>query len=547
MSGGLAESAEVGLALLRRLSSTVADAFTADEVARAALSTVAQIPGVTRAGLALNSAGGRQLRFVSTDEDALTPSRVRWCLIDAFADVPLVDAVRQGRDLYFETIGELEESYAGVAGRQRQLGTHSMVALSLSTDKDSVGGLLLSYDRQQLFDAEQRWLLSALAAQVTQALRSGLAHQVQHSTGEQLQRSLMPRSLPDLPGLALGSHYRPGGLNADVGGDWYDVIVLPDGSTALVLGDVTGKGVAAAVVMSEMRAALRAYAVLDPSPAAVLSCMDALVAAQPGDDQLLTLAYGLVSPDRSSLRVALAGQPPPLVVTPDEPVEVLADAHGPALGMAAGPWTETTVSLSPGRVVLFYSDGLVESRSRDLDDGIRQLSTYVEEITARRRQPRELCARLAQLMTDDHSDDDVTLLAVATAPAGAVRRASLRLPGEATAPREARRFLRSTLTQWAVEEDTVDSAELCVSELVTNAVIHTGSAAELSVLLDEDYLTVLVRDGGAVGSVHLSEPEDPMSVSGRGLGLVDAIATAWAAEHGADGTTVWFEIERAPR
>jgi anti-sigma regulatory factor (Ser/Thr protein kinase) len=151
-------------------------------------------------------------------------------------------------------------------------------------------------------------------------------------------------------------------------------------------------------------------------------------------------------------------------------------------------------------------------------------------------------------MTGDHTADDVTLLGVAGADGRDVRRASVRLADDATAPRHARLFLRTTLEGWGVEEDTVGGAELCVSELVTNAVIHTGTSAELTAQLDAECLTVLVRDGGGTGTVRrrTHSLEDPLSVSGRGLGLVDAVATAWAAEHGADGTTVWFELLRGP-
>jgi anti-sigma regulatory factor (Ser/Thr protein kinase) len=543
--GSVTQSAEVGVTLLRRLAASLADAFTADEVARAALTTVLEVPGVARAGLALNNSGGRELRFVSTDDDSLTPTRVRWCLIDAFSDVPLVDAVRHGADVYVGTPEDLALLYPSIAARQLQLGTRSLAALALATDLERLGALMLTFQESQPFGTQQRWLLSALASQVTQALRRGLVHQAEHSTAEQLQRSLMPRSLPDLPGLALGSHYRPGGLNSDVGGDWYDVIDLPDGSAAIALGDVMGKGAAAAITMSEMRSALRAYAVLDPSPSLVLERLDALTSSAAVGDQIVTVAYGVVAPDRSTLRLALAGHPPPLVLTAGEPVEVLPEGPGSALGVGAGPWPESTVDLVPGRVLLFYSDGLVESRDRDLSSGIEELAVHLADLPVRRRQPRELCARVAGLMTDEHTDDDVTLLAVAAAPVDDVRRASVRLSGDTTAPRQARRFLRDTLEGWGVEEDAVDAAELCVSELVTNAVIHTGTFAELTAQLDSDFLTVLVRDGGGSGTVRQAGgDDDPMTISGRGLSLVDAIATAWAAEHGADGTTVWFEIER---
>jgi anti-sigma regulatory factor (Ser/Thr protein kinase) len=292
-----------------------------------------------------------------------------------------------------------------------------------------------------------------------------------------------------------------------------------------------------------MRAALRAYAFLDPDPSTVVARMDALVASQ-ASEQVVTLAYGVVDAERRTLRLTLAGHPPPVVLSAGEKPGVLAEGSGSALGIGAGPWPETSLDLSPGRVVLFYSDGLVETRDRDLFDGIAELVAHVDGIATRRRQPRDLCARLSQLMTDDHSDDDVTLLAVAAAPTDAVRRASVRLPSGPIAPREARGFLRGTLADWDVDEDTRDSAELCVSELVTNVVIHTGTSAELTVHLDDEVLTVLVHDSGTFGSVSRPEHDDPMTISGRGLGLVDAVATSWAAEHGADGTTVWFEIER---
>ena len=545
MTGSATERVDHGLVLLRRLSSSLADAMTADEVARATLSAVIELPGVSRAGIALSSGGGRQLQFVSTDEDALSPARVRWCLIDAFADVPLVDAARHGRDVYLSTQDELAAAYPGFAVRARELGAQSMVALALSTEAENVGGLLLCFRTEQSFDVEQRWVLSALSAQVTQALRRGVAYQVRHTTAEQLQRSLMPRSLPDLDGLALGSHYRPGSLNTDVGGDWYDVIALPDGATAIAVGDVMGKGTGAAIVMSEMRASLRAYALLDPAPSTVLARMDALVGSQGGPEQLVTVAYGVVAADRSVLTLALAGHPPPVVVTPGRPAEVLSEGSGSALGVGAGPWPETEIELGGGRMVLLYSDGLVESRRRDLFVGIAELVGHLDQIPARRRQPRELCARLAQLMADDHTDDDVTLLAVASAPSETVCRASVHLPDDTTAPGRARRFLRDALAAWEMGEDMQEAAELCVSELVTNAVIHTATSVELTAELDDDRLTVLVRDGGGTGTVRRSGDQgDPLVVSGRGLTLVDAVASAWAAEHGADGTTVWFEIDR---
>lgn len=145
-------------------------------------------------------------------------------------------------------------------------------------------------------------------------------------------------------------------------------------------------------------------------------------------------------------------------------------------------------------------------------------------------------------MVADASFDDVTMLAVGITPEG-VRRAGMALPSDTTAPGLARRFLDETLSGWSVADDVVMTAQLCVSELVTNAVIHTGTPPEMTVELDDECLTVLVLDHGGDGDVAVTEEADPVRVSGRGLTLVDATSSAWGAQQTPDGTTVWFELE----
>ncbi len=376
----------------------------------------------------------------------------------------------------------------------------------------------------------------------------GLAYQVQYSTSEQLQRSLLPRSLPQLDGLALGAYYRPGGVNVDVGGDWYDVLDLEDGSVLVTLGDVMGKGISAAVVMSEVRAALRAYSLLDPSPEVVLARLDHLVTRLAAPEQIVTLAYGLFSPDRLTVTLALAGHPPPLLVPAVGEPDLLdlGAAVGPALGLGAGPWGAHRLEMTPGSTLLLYSDGLVETRELDLLSGIEKLRGHIAALPARRRNPREMTARLGQLHHDKTAEDDVTVLAATVTPAQRGLSSSIDLPADATASRQARRFVRTTLTTAGIAPDLIDRAELCVSELVTNCVMHSGSASDVSVRLDDECLLVLVRDQGGRGPVQLDAAYQPMSVSGRGLMLVDALSTAWSAEHAADGTTVWFELELQP-
>jgi serine phosphatase RsbU (regulator of sigma subunit)/anti-sigma regulatory factor (Ser/Thr protein kinase) len=529
---------------LERLSAVLGDAVTVDDVARAALTEMLGVDQVTRAGLAVSQGAGRELSFVSTDDDALGPESVRWCTIDGLAAVPLARSVRTSAPVYLPTAEDLEREFPDLAERQRRLHTQSMVSVPMTVEGACVGGLLLSYGAPQDFHSEQQAFLGAFAAQVSQALRRALAYQIQRSTSEQLQRSLMPHSLPELPGLALGAHYRPGGLNVDVGGDWYDVMTLPDGSVVIMLGDVMGKGVPAAIVMSEVRSATRAYALLDPDPSLVLERLEAVVSATPYSDQIVTLLYGVVDPERRRVRLAVAGHPPPMLVSPEGRPELLDAAMGPALGLGVGPWPTSVVELEERATMVFYSDGLVETRTQDLFTGIDLLRDLVEQLPARRRNPRELCARLGDLMRTSEADDDVTLLAVtASAPQPT---ASHDLPADASAARLARRFVASVLREWSIDDDVAETAQLCVSELVTNAIIHSGTTSTVTVRSDGDYILVMVQDRGSRGPVHRPADLDPEAISGRGLSLVDALASAWSSEHSTDGTTVWFELELNP-
>jgi serine phosphatase RsbU (regulator of sigma subunit)/anti-sigma regulatory factor (Ser/Thr protein kinase) len=530
---------------LRRLTSALGDALSVDDVARAALGTGLALPGVVRVGLALKQTGGRQLRYLAADQDGLAEGHGTWCVIDAYADVPVVASAREGNEIYLQRLADVEEQFPEILERQRDLGARSLATLPLVTEEEPIGALLLSYASERYFSSQDRWFLRSFAAQVAQAVRRGLAYQVQSMTSEQLQRSLMPHSLPELEGLTLGAHYAPGGLNVDVGGDWYDVVQLGDGSVVFALGDVMGKGVPAAIVMSEVRSALRAYALIDPRPAVVLSRLDALVDTLAVPAQIVTMVYGVLSPDLRTVTYAVAGHPPPLLVPHAGEPTVLRDRVGPALGLGAGPWPETRFALDPDVTLLLYSDGLVESRDVDLFAGIEALARRISELPARRRNAREMCSRISGLMHQRDTDDDVTVLAIsATVPAETLT-AGVELPGDTTASSRARRFVRSTLEAWAVDGDAVDTAELCVSELVTNAIIHSGTSPEVVVRVEANLLTVLVQDRGGRGTVHQVEDFDPLSVSGRGLTLVDALATAWSAEHSADGTTVWFELELA--
>ena len=470
---------------------------------------------------------------------------MRWCRIEGLADVPMAECVRTATPVLLPTADDLLRRFPHLHERQTGLGMRSMAALPLMVDERPIGALMLSFDEPRDFDEDQNAYLAALAAVVAQAMRRALAFRTQQTTSELLQRSLLPESVPELEGLAMGAYYESGGPGVDVGGDWYDVLPLADGRVALTVGDVMGKGVGAAIVMGQVRAALRAYALIDPTPDLVLERLDLLVSSLGMAEQIVTVAYAVVDASRDRLTLALAGHPSPILATTgSEPVQLDLPA-GPPLGLGAGPWQATEVVLPPEALLLLFSDGLVETRTLGLADGVRELCERVADIDQRRRHPRELCARLAELMRRHDSDDDVTMLAVMSTAGMSMRTATAEFPADSSASPMARRALAGWLSGWEVDEDVADTAALCLSELVTNAIIHSGTTPRVTARLDAERLLVLVQDQGHRGTARRAEDHDPEDISGRGLMLVESLATAWSAEHSADGTTVWFELDLA--
>jgi serine phosphatase RsbU (regulator of sigma subunit)/anti-sigma regulatory factor (Ser/Thr protein kinase) len=527
---------------LQELTAGLSEAMTPDDVARATLGAALRLDGVVRAGLAVNRGAGRELDFVASDDDAVTPAGVRWCHIDGLADVPLTVAVRREQPVLVHSLAELAARFPHLVERQRGLGTRAMAAMPLRAGGRAVGALLLSFGGERTFDEDEQAFLGAVAAQVAQALRRGLAYQVEQTISERLQRSLLPESLPDIPGLQLGAYYRPGGHGVDVGGDWYDVLPLADGSVLVALGDVMGKGVPAAIVMGQVRSAVRAYALLDPDPALVLERLDELIATSATPEQIVTLALALLDPDHRRVRIAVAGHPPPVVVPERGPARLWEVPTGPPLGLRAGPWPTAEGELPSGSTLLLYSDGLVESRSVELAAGIDELLGQVGALEARRRYPREMCARLGAVVPGD-VEDDVTLLAVMNAARRHVRSEVRDLPADPSSSRAARQFVGEQLAAWGLDEDVAATAQLCVTELVTNVLIHAGTPCRVTLHLDEGWLQVLVQDSGRHGVVQRADGHTPLDISGRGLALVEALTAGWSAERSADGTTVWFELE----
>ncbi|HET9689671.1 MAG TPA: SpoIIE family protein phosphatase [Acidimicrobiales bacterium] len=399
--------------------------------------------------------------------------------------------------------------------------------------------LVKPFDARELRARVRANLHLARAARAAIAAAAEAAER-EHRIADELQRSLLPAPSGAPDGLGVATYYRPGVAGTQVGGDWFDVIELGAGRAALVIGDVMGRGVRAAAVMGQLRAAVRAYARLDLPPADVLSLLDASV-RELGDDQIVTCVCAVFDPADGSLLVANAGHPPPLLLEPGAPARSVG-AGGPPLGAAASPPATTRLRLAPGAVLALYTDGLVEHRASDLASGIDRLAAALPAaVTAGAF--AEAPARLVEAMLPEGPTDDVAVLLAVAAPSGAGATARVDLDPDVTAAARARRFVATLLAERGAAADLVDAAELVVSELVTNAVVHGRPpvALRLRLLQEPDASLVLeVADGAAVVPRPVQAGDD--DEHGRGLQIVAALAERWGTRTSSDGKVVWCRL-----
>jgi PAS domain S-box-containing protein len=292
------------------------------------------------------------------------------------------------------------------------------VGLPLLAAGMPLGALRFSFGKPRTILEEERVFLEALAGQCALAVERAEMYEKEHTAAVTLQRSLLPDELPKVPGLVLDAKYLPKATN--VGGDWYDVFRLPDRRLAVTVGDVMGKGLLAAAGMGRVRNALRALALTDPRPAAVLAGLDRLFTATEREEQVTTVTYLVIDPETGEGQAGNAGHPPTLLLTPDAlPVLDGAEAGTP-LGWAS-PRRQHAFRLPPGSTAVFYSDGLVENRVRGLDAGLDEL------VRTAAGAPQDVLGapgRLLQYLLDSmlaghEQDDDVTVL-VMHVPVGAV-------------------------------------------------------------------------------------------------------------------------------
>jgi PAS domain S-box-containing protein len=285
-------------------------------------------------------------------------------------------------------------------------GAHSYLAVPLSAHGCVLGALsLLRVHDLRPFDEDDRDFAIELADRAAICIDNARWYRHERDTALALQRSLLPHQAPDRPGLDIATRYRPADDTSEIGGDWYDVLPLADGGTALVIGDVMGSGATAAATMGQLRTATRAFARLDLPPEAVLTELDRL--AEDLETSFATCTYLTCRPASGTCEFATAGHLPPVVIHPDGTAGLVAPVPGPPLGIGDSTFTTHRFVLTPGSRVLLYTDGLVETRTDSIDD---RLQLLLDLLTGPRKGLEDTCDHLLERLRHPGSRDDVALL-----------------------------------------------------------------------------------------------------------------------------------------
>ncbi|MFD3381720.1 MULTISPECIES: SpoIIE family protein phosphatase [unclassified Streptomyces] len=553
----------------------LAEARSTAEVLRVAAGL--SMPGFSPDGLAVFGAQGDRLTVIGHhghnpgDEEPFTQMPLD-------TDYPAAEVVRTGRAVYLSSPDHYRDRYPASWPLAQHFDRQSWAFLPLTFAGRTMGAWMAAFTYPVTFTPDERSVLTTVARMLAQALsRAGVAESERELT-DGLQRSMLPTLGPQIPGMSLAARYVPTGGGLQVGGDWYDMIPLPGGTSrtspgggrfALVIGDVQGHDVRAAGLMGQLRIALRAYASEGHRPDAVLSRASRFLYGITYDEEIADLRFATclyveVDPESGVLEIARAGHPDPAIRMADGTVLTRPTPGGLPLGIDPdADYPTTRLVLEPGETMLICTDGLIETGGHDLDTGWRRIRRILESHDG---DMEELADALVQAVHGpsshhttgplvDRREDDIAVLLLSRAGESrgcgdtVTERPSVRRTMVTVAQAEhervagARQQLREFLHDWA-SADQVDSAVLLVSEMVTNVLVHT----------DADALLVAEMTGGAGGRrirIQVSDGSDDLphkrhpgelASSGRGLVLMELLADAWGVDPRGEGKSIWFEL-----
>ncbi|MEU4096153.1 SpoIIE family protein phosphatase [Streptomyces sp. NPDC026673] len=433
-----------------------------------------------------------------------------------------------------------------LAHGSHESGMHSLMVVPVRVRGALLGVVMFVRTRNPApFQEADLLLAEELVNRAALALDNARRYAREHTAALALQRTLLPRRLSGGTAVETASRYLPADLDHGVGGDWFDVIPLSGARVAFVVGDVVGHGLHAAATMGTLRAAVRTLADMDLPPDKLLAHLDDTVqrlAEEDCDDPDpapgavgATCLYAVYDPATGVCSMARAGHLPPAIVDPQGHVTFPDLPPGAPLGIGLGdPFETVELELPEGSLLALYTDGLIETRDRDIEDGMHRLGTALKDPG---RPLEELCTRATDTVSGQASCDDTTLLLIRTRSLPPAQQASWTLPNDETAVRSARDLAARQLTAWGLD-GLGDSTKLIVSELVTNAIRHSSGPIRLC-LKQHGVLTCEVSDTDTCAP----RPRRARSTdeNGRGLLLIAQMSRRWGSRLLPEGKVVWVE------
>jgi anti-sigma regulatory factor (Ser/Thr protein kinase)/putative methionine-R-sulfoxide reductase with GAF domain len=421
----------------------------------------------------------------------------------------------------------------------RERGIATLVGVPLVVESRVIGVLHVGSVTPRRFGPEDVDLVQMVGDRVALAIEARRSN-VERAAATALQRSLIPDRLPNIPGLELAGRYLPAGAGG-VGGDWYDVFVLPTGRVGVVMGDVLGRGLKAAVVMGRLRSALRAYALEATEPGEVLERLDRkLQHFEAG--QMTTVLYAILDTQLATMSVSSAGHPLPLMSSPGSEVVTVGATVDPPLGVDTGVRRQTTtLDMPPGAAVVLFTDGLIERRGQSITAGLERLRGSLRIGSAERR-----CATAIDTMLGGGDpEDDVALLVIRREETGDTPPLHVELPAVASSLVLVRTALRRWLSTLRVSDTQELNVMLGVGEAMANVVSHAygpgGGTMDVSMSRSAGDIVATIRD---TGRWRLPRGEN----RGRGINIMEKSADEVSVDTGEGGTEVRlrFRFEVAP-
>ncbi|WP_327725472.1 SpoIIE family protein phosphatase [Streptomyces europaeiscabiei] len=534
------------------LTAALAEAVTSRDVVRAVAEFVLAPFGAD--GLVFQVLEGDRLKVVgATGYPRQLLGLVDGILLGDHAQMQYM--VRTRTPLFVESRAELAGRFPSLRHVTDASPKEAWAFLPMLASGRVIGVCVVSFSEPHSFSDDERSLLTALSGLVGQSLERARLYDTERARARELQRGLLPRTLPRLPAAVAAARYLPAGRGDEVGGDWYDLIPLSADRVAMVIGDVMGHGITEAATMGRLRTAVRTLADLEMPPDELFSRLNDLV-SDLGEDFYATCLYAVFDPVARICSYALAGHPPPVVVHPDGTVHSPDVAPDPPLGAAKLPFATHELPMPDESLVVLCTDGLVESVIRDADEGLAQLRRTLARAPAEAacfeaadedddvRRLERLCDTVVSALLPDRGQtaDDAGLLIVHARCTGAGDVASRDLRHDPRAAGEARACVREQLDAWGLG-DLVLTTELLVSELVGNVVRHAKGPVRLRLLRSRS-LICEVYDGSLTTPRvrHASYTDE----GGRGLQLVAALSRRWGARYLHDGKCIWTEQDLPP-